>query len=48
MVCRSHEKWAEGICLSISDLLRDSLGHLYGTTNVGGDAESGTVFESAP
>jgi uncharacterized repeat protein (TIGR03803 family) len=32
----------------ISDLLRDSLGNLYGTTNVGGDAESGTVFEFAP
>ena len=32
----------------ISDLFRDSLGNLYGTTNVGGDAESGTVFEFAP
>jgi uncharacterized repeat protein (TIGR03803 family) len=31
-----------------SDLLRDSLGNLYGTTNVGGDAESGSVFEFAP
>lgn len=32
----------------ISDLLRDSLGNLYGTTNVGGGAGSGTVFEFAP
>jgi uncharacterized repeat protein (TIGR03803 family) len=32
----------------ISDLLRDSLGNLYGTTDVGGNAESGTVFEFAP
>lgn len=32
----------------ISDLLRDSLGNLYGTTMVGGTAEAGTVFEWAP
>lgn len=32
----------------ISDLLRDSLGNLYGTTNVGGEAGSATVFEFAP
>jgi|ERR1022692_573322 uncharacterized repeat protein (TIGR03803 family) len=32
----------------ISDLIRDAAGNLYGTTNVGGDAESGTVFEFAP
>ena len=32
----------------ISDLLRDSLGNLYGTTMIGGTAEAGTVFEFAP
>lgn len=32
----------------ISDLLRDSLGNLYGTTMIGGTAEQGTVFEFAP
>jgi uncharacterized repeat protein (TIGR03803 family) len=32
----------------ISDLLRDSLGNLYGTTDIGGTAEAGTVFEWAP
>jgi uncharacterized repeat protein (TIGR03803 family) len=32
----------------ISDLLRDSLGNLYGTTDIGGTAEQGTVFEWAP